>query len=79
MLNSLAYFLQKSPDCYHAVATVAALLEDAGFTRLSPGSFSLRGGGTYYLTLGGTSLLAFRVPEGTATGFTITASHSDSP
>ena len=53
MLNSLAYFLQKSPDCYHAVATVAALLEDAGFTRLSPGSFSLRGGGTYYLTLGG--------------------------
>ena len=59
MLNSLAYFLQKSPDCYHAVATVAALLEDAGFTRLSPGSFSLRGGGTYYLTLGGTSLLAF--------------------
>lgn len=79
MLNSLAYFLQKSPDCYHAVAAVAALLEDAGFTRLSPGSFSLRGGGTYYLTLGGTSLLAFRVPEGTATGFTITASHSDSP
>lgn len=79
MLQSFIHFLTQSPDCYHAVAAVAAELRDNGFQCLDDAAFDVAPGGQYYCTLGGGSLLAFRIPAARPTGFSLTASHGDSP
>ena len=56
------------------------MLEEAGFVHLAMGQdWQLVPGGKYYLTANGSSLLALRIPAGKASGFMMTASHSDSP
>ena len=78
--EKLMAFLDASVSVYHAAAYLANVLEDAGYTRLSEGeSWNLTAGGKYYLTRGGTAVLAFRVPETTPKGFLMSASHSDRP
>lgn len=69
-----------SPTAFHAVATAAARLERSGYCRVDAArDWSLQGGGRYYFTVNDSTLIAFRLPQGTPTGFIITASHSDSP
>ena len=78
--EKLMAFLNASVSVYHAAAYLSGVLEDAGYIRLSEGeSWNLTAGGKYYLTRGGTALLAFRVPETTPKGFLMSASHSDRP
>ena len=78
--EKLMAFLDEAVSVYHAAAYLAGVLEDAGYTRLSEGeTWNLTAGGKYYLTRGGTAVLAFRVPETTPKGFLISASHSDRP
>ena len=78
--EKLMAFLDASVSVYHAAAYLSGILEDAGYTRLSEGeSWNLTAGGKYYLTRGGTAVLAFRVPETTPKGFLMSASHSDRP
>ena len=78
--EKLMAFLDASVSVYHAAAYLANVLEDAGYARLSEGeSWNLTAGGKYYLTRGGTAVLAFRVPETTPKGFLMSASHSDRP
>ena len=78
--EKLMAFLDASVSVYHAAAYLADVLDMAGYTRLSEGeNWSLTAGGKYYLTRGGTAVLAFRVPETTPKGFLMTASHSDRP
>ena len=78
--EKLMAFLNASVSVYHAAAYLSGVLEDAGYIRLSEGeSWNLTAGGKYYLTRGGTALLAFRVPETTPKGFLRSASHSDRP
>ena len=78
--EKLMAFLDASVSVYHAAAYLADVLEDAGYTRLSEGEpWNLTAGGKYYLTRGGTAVLAFRVPETTPKGFLMSASHSDRP
>ena len=73
-------FLDNSPSCYHAAANLTAMLKEEGYTRLQEHqSWNLVPGGKYYLVRGGTSLLAFRIPEGTPAGFMMSASHCDRP
>ncbi|MFI2026646.1 M18 family aminopeptidase [Streptomyces buecherae] len=78
--DDLLSFLTASPSPYHAVATVAARLEKAGFRQVaevdawdgaSGGKFVLRGG----------AIIAWYVPEGAgpATPFRIVGAHTDSP
>lgn len=79
-IEKLKAFLDASVSVYHAAAYLADTLQNAGYTRLSEGAqWNLTAGGKYYLTRGGTAVLAFRVPETTPKGFLMTASHSDSP
>jgi len=79
-IENLMAFLDASPSVYHAVDNLAKLLENAGYTRLSEADcWNLTPGGKYYLTRGGSAIMAFRIPEGTPTGFMMTASHSDRP
>ena len=78
--EKLMAFLDASVSVYHAAAYLADVLEDAGYARLSEEeTWNLTAGGKYYLTRGGTAVLAFRVPETTPKGFLMSASHSDRP
>ena len=79
-MNSLLEFLNASPSRYHATANLCRELEAAGYTRLLEGeSRPMVPGGKYFVTRGGSALLAFRIPKADFTGFMISASHSDAP
>ena len=78
--KALMTFLDAAHSVYHGVAYLGKTLEDAGYRRLFEGeNWELAPGGKYYLTRGGTAVIAFRVPEGTVRGFLMSASHSDRP
>jgi len=73
-------FLDAAHSEYHAVAALAQELNGAGYTKLSEGeTWQLTPGGKYYLTRGGSAVIAFRIPTEDPAGFMITASHSDRP
>lgn len=79
-IQELAAFLDGSHSCYHAVANISEQLERAGFLKLQErDAWKLTAGGNYYLTRGGSSLLAFRIPQETPRGFLMAATHSDRP
>ena len=79
-IEELKGFLDNAHSVYHAVAALTWTLEDAGYVCLSEGvHWDLRPGGKYYLTRGGTALIAFRIPMDTPKGFMMSASHSDRP
>lgn len=79
MLTSMLNYIQNSPDCFHAVDNLRRRLLQEGYTQLEAGEWSLTPGGRYFVTQNGSSLIAFRIPRQAATGFVLTASHSDSP
>lgn len=73
-------FIENSPSCFHAVANVAQRLEEQGFQELREDeSWKPAPGQGYYVVRNGSSVIAFRLPQGEAKGFHIAASHSDSP
>lgn len=77
----LLEFLQKSPTAFHAVENLRQTLLSAGFTELPESRrWEIAPGGSYFTTRNGSSLIAFRIgTELEDAGFTVTASHSDSP
>lgn len=79
--EQLFAFIKKSPTAYHTVAVICGMLKEEGYIPLSESeSWTLAPGGKYYVTRGGSSLLAFCVPrEPLASGFQIVAVHGDSP
>ena len=79
MVRSMLHFIRKSPTCFHAVEQTALALERDGYVNLKEESWTLAPGGKYYVTRGGASLIAFRVPRGTPSGFMVAAAHTDSP
>ena len=79
-LQAFAKFLDTAHSEYHAVAALVQELENAGYTKLSEGEkWTLTPGGKYYLTRGGSAVVAFRVPTADPVGFMLSASHSDRP
>ncbi len=76
----LCRFLDASPTPFHACATAAGLLEQAGFVRLDERDRWPRHPGEYYLIRGG-SLIAWRTGDhhDPATPFRIVGAHTDSP
>lgn len=80
MNRALIEYIAASPTAFHAVARTAKQLDEAGYTSLSEGtSWVLEPGKGYYVTRNGSSLIAFRIPNGDFSGFMMTASHCDSP
>ena len=80
MNNALLNYIAACPTAYHTVAHSAKLLQDAGYIHLPEGqAWDLQPGHNYYVTRNGSSLIAFRLPEGSFHGFQITAAHTDSP
>ncbi len=79
-IDALCDFLNASHSLYHAQAYLLDLLERNGYTRLyEQDAWELVPGGKYCLLRGGTSLLAFRIPQVEPKGFLLSASHSDRP
>ncbi|MFI6878442.1 M18 family aminopeptidase [Streptomyces sp. NPDC050400] len=78
--DDLMTFLAASPTPYHAVATVAARLEKAGFRQVAETDAWDGEAGGKYVTRGG-AIIAWYVPEGAAahTPFRIVGGHTDSP
>ena len=74
-------FIEHSPSCFHAVAQLAQMLENAGYQRLKEcDGWTLEKGGKYYVTRNGSSIIAFHVGEQLDNyHFQITASHNASP
>ena len=78
--EKLLNFLDASPSVYHAAKNIEDELKNAGYTRISEAEkWELVPGGKYYLTRGGSAVLAFRIPEGEPSGFMMSASHCDRP
>ena len=77
---ALTAFLDTAHSVYHAVDALTKELKQAGYTALSEGeTWKLVPGGKYYLTRGGSALIAFRIPLGQIAGFMMSASHADRP
>lgn len=78
--TDLASFVQDSPSPYHAVATAAGRLEQAGFRRVAETEAWDGEPGGRYVRRGGTTI-AWYVPEGAApeTPFRVVGAHTDSP
>lgn len=63
--QQLLDFLDHSPSCYHAVDNLTRALAAEGYQELPEyETWTLRAGGKYFVTRGGASLAAFRVPAG---------------
>ena len=78
--KALKKFLDGAHSLYHAIALLKAQLQAEGYTALAEqDDWQLKPGGKYYLTRGGSALIAFRVPEQKPEGFLFSASHSDRP
>ena len=79
-IKDLIEFLDASPSGYHAADNLVQMLRADGFQRLSEhDDWELLPGGKYYMVRGGTTLIAFKVPEGDPTGFMMSACHTDRP
>ena len=78
--EELLEFIEKHPTAYHVTEGQAKALEKAGFERLFEGDeWKLKKGGKYYCVRNSSALIAFAIPEGDWKGFSVAASHSDSP
>lgn len=78
--QALCAFLNKAHSFYHTAAILGSWLDEAGYIRLNESEdWSLAPGGKYYVCRGGSSVLAFRIPEGEPAGFMMSASHLDHP
>lgn len=73
-------FLDNSPSCYHATANLVELLLKDGYVQLHEHEdWFFNPGGKYFMVRGGTTLIAFRIPKCTPTGFMMSAAHVDRP
>ena len=79
-------FIEESPTCFQAVASLKKLLKKEGFSELKETEDwkSLEKGGKYYVVRNSSSIIAFHIPtqekcEGKYRGFHMAAAHSDSP
>ena len=80
-MSALNEFLERSYTAYHAVKNTADYLIANGFSLLSEGEdWNVEEGGKYFVTRGGSSLIAFSVGAlDNGLAFRIAASHADSP
>lgn len=79
LATELLDFIDASPSSFHAVHTIASLLEKEGYTELKESEkWNPEEGKGYFVCRNGSSLIAFRYQKD-YTGFSISAAHSDYP
>ena len=80
MNEELFSYIAACPTAFHTCAHSAEMLRRAGYAELHESQrWDLVPGGRYFVTRNGSSLIAFRIPNGEMTGFMMTAAHGDSP
>ena len=80
--KDLLSFIDASPSPWHAVSEMSRRLNQAGFIELTDDApWALQAGGKYWISRGGSALIAFVLgtDELTSTGFTLVGAHTDSP
>ncbi|MCK9563471.1 MAG: M18 family aminopeptidase [Bacteroidales bacterium] len=80
--SRLLEFLAASPTPFHAVANLAAMLDQAGFRQLDEGAgWALEKGQGYYCTRNGSSIIAFVMGRQPLldNGIRMVGAHTDSP
>ena len=78
-IRGLSAFLQESPVSYHTIRAIKRRLDAAGFTELREAeAWTVKPGQAGYVIRNGSSIIAFRLPEGAVDSFHIIAAHSDS-
>jgi len=78
--QELFQFIQNSPSCFHAIATIRKELLENGFIELNEHQkWNLEAGKQYFVTRNQSSVIAFKIPCADFSSFHIVASHSDSP
>ncbi len=80
--HNLLAFLKTSPSPFHATASLASHLENAGYQRLDEREeWQLEAGGRYYVTRNDSSLIALRLGKRASIeqGLRIIGAHTDSP
>ena len=78
--RKLLDFIDQSPTAWHACANLAERLLHENYQELlETDDWALQPGGKYFLRRNGSSLVAFRIPQGEFSGFLMMAAHSDSP
>lgn len=79
-MKDLLKFLDASPTCFHAIASVKEALEEACYSEVSESdAWRLSKARKCYVTRNSSSLIAFCIPEKPIKGFHIFTAHSDSP
>jgi len=81
-IQDLLDFIDSSPSPWHAVATSAEKLINAGFIAINESeSWQLETGGRYFVSRGGSSIIAFVIGQNSlsSSGFNMVGSHTDSP
>ncbi len=80
--TALAEFLATSPTPFHATASMAGILQQAGFIRLDErDTWQLAAGGKYFVTRNDSSIIAFSLGSKPAAGhgLRLIGAHTDSP
>src|SRR6056297_2059099 len=80
--QDLLDFIHSSPSRYHVIEQMKYELERFDFVQLNPGeAWELERGGKYFISVNGSSMVAFIVGNGelSNTGFRVLESHTDSP
>ena len=73
-------YLDQAHSVFHAVAGLVDQLKQQGYEALQErDAWKLVPGGKYYLTRGGSAVMAFRIPQAAPQGFLMSASHADRP
>ena len=79
-------FIAASPTPFHAVSHMSQVLLAAGFQPLDEShAWELNGGGRYFVTRNGSSIIAFSLPvkasvqDAVYPGVRLTGAHTDSP
>lgn len=73
-------FIKKSPTSFQTVETIANMLERSGFSQMYENNYGGWKNGNGYVIRGGSSLIAFSVPEKClCRGFKLVCAHTDSP
>ena len=79
-VQDLMDMIDQSPTAYQAVDREIELLESAGFTELKrEDAWTLKAGGQYYIQLGDSALIGFRLGPDKEAPLHILGAHNDSP
>jgi len=78
--KALMDFLDGAHSVFHAISGLEKVLTENGYVCLQEqDAWELIPGGKYYVTRGGSAVIAFQVPAGEWNGFLMSASHADRP